>query len=809
MVLLPEIMNESRKRCIAGFQTCRWYDVVRFADLEIGDTAGLETCATVRRLTTILVSLAIALFLSASLYGADISSARPFTHPDRIRYDSQCLTIDGKDVFIFSGAFHYFRCPKELWPDRFQKIKEAGFNTVETYVPWNWCEREMPAGTNDFSKVDLKDFNDWLNMAEQFGFYIIVRPGPYICSEWATGGFPQWLLTKKPQQPLRPQGWLRSDDPVFLAWSKHWYDAVCPVIAPHQITRKLPGQPGVILVQVENEYDFGLSYTDEAKINHLKALITFARADGIDVPLISCWTHQIRGQTDPLLRQVFDCCNFYPRWKVDGTLRDIKKLRSEQPDAPLATTELQGGWFSQVGGKLSEDQDGVTASQINNLTLFTIQNGESILNYYMLFGGTNPDDWAARDLTTSYDYAAPIREWGGVGDRYQAVRAIGLMLQKYGVDLARSQTVPCKVSVSQDNVKVVERRAPDGGRFFFIRTGQHLEPRNGTANIKETSGSTEITFDYQLDPFGSKILYLPPGVNDPKQGEWLPEPAPAIQRPDASDVPDGVVITDAKMRPDPGPVRWKKLKPGETLTEAGVYDSHFIFYKTRISRAVSTNLLVAMPDGDTVLATINGKLAQDSMPGGSNSLFQLAAGANKVELLYENHGFANGSEKMEQPGGITRACVADGGTGIVSNPKVTLKQFGRPEGDDKQWWMPDLRDSHWQDISIGQRPASLTDNLLLTWYRMRFSLPSPRSGIWVPWRLHLMASGNGFLYLNGHPLGRYWEAGPQHDFFLPECWVKFGDDATNVLTLNLRPTTGGAWIQSAAVRPYSQFAEKR
>ena len=33
-------------RCIAGFQTRRLHDIERHADLEIGDTAGLETCAT-------------------------------------------------------------------------------------------------------------------------------------------------------------------------------------------------------------------------------------------------------------------------------------------------------------------------------------------------------------------------------------------------------------------------------------------------------------------------------------------------------------------------------------------------------------------------------------------------------------------------------------------------------------------------------------------------------------------------------------------------------------------------------------------
>ncbi len=905
-----------------------------------------RTSAATRKQAAALLRWSFCLLLlvisgGLSVYGADIPSVRPFAHPDRIRYDSQCLTIDGKDVFIFSGAFHYFRCPKALWPERFQKIKEAGFNTVETYVPWNWCEREMPASTTDFSKVDLKDFDDWLNMAEQFGFYIIVRPGPYICSEWSTGGFPQWLLTKRPQQPLRPQGWLRSDDPVFLAWSEHWYDAVCPVIARHQITRKQPGQPGVILVQVENEYDFGLSFSDEAKENHLRTLVKCARADGIDVPLISCWTHQIRGQTDPLLQQVFDCCNFYPRWDVDGILPDIKKLRKEQPDAPLATTELQGGWFSQVGGKLSEDQDGVTSSQINNLTLFTIENGETMLNYYMLFGGTNPDDWAARDLTTSYDYNAPIREWGGVGDRYQAVRAIGLMLRKYGADLARSQFVHCNVNVSQNDVKIAERRAPNGGRFIFIRTSQHLEPRHGAATVKEEgSDSPEIAFNYELEPFGSRILYLPPGVNDPSRGNWLPEPAPGIRRPDASDLPEGVTITAAKEQMDPGPAKWRNLKPGETLAQAGVFDSHFIFYKAKVSCANSTNLLIEFPHGDSILAMVNGKPAQSVSDSGSSLIIQLPAGADTAEFLYENHGFANGGEGMEQQAGISRVCLTGsaipsgmpitgwrmkvvtdpanrpeigpdyddsdwvnvaatdedasqltpnqtavfrasvnltdsdlngskvilrfgriddngwlyvngklvgtttdwarsysfdatpesrpgrneivvvvqnlGGSGGIGMPSFSvdgaafaLKLLGRPAGDQKQWWAPGLDDSHWKAITIGEGAAASGDDSPLAWYRMRFTVPSARPGIWVPWRLHLAARGNGFLYLNGHPLGRYWDAGPQHDFFLPECWLQFGSDATNVLTLNLRPTSNGASIQSAAVEPYSEFAEER
>ena len=898
----------------------------------------------IQTMTTRVVSLVFLVLVLAPMISTAAEPPRPFLHPNRIHYDDQCLTIDGKDVFIYSGSFHYFRCPKALWPDRFQKIKDAGFNAVETYVPWNDSERQMPAGLDDFSKVDLKDLDDWLTMAEHYGFYVIVRPGPYICAEWATGGFPQWLLTKRPEHPLRSEGWLRSDDPVFLAWSKHWYDAVCPVIAKHQITRKPPGAPGVILVQVENEYDFGPHFSDEAKINYIKALALDARADGIDVPLITCWTRQVRGSDDPVLRQIFDCCNFYPRWDVNSILPNIESLRQEQPDAPLATTELQGGWFSKVGGKLSEDQDGLTGSQINNLTLFAIQNGETFLNYYMLFGGSNFGDWAARDLTTTYDYDAPIREWGGVGAKYQRVWAIGHMLQEYGAQLARSVVVDCDVTTSQPDVTVVMRRAPDGSRYLFVRTSQHTEPREGTAMVWEEAGdirgvaaTNEIVFHYQLEPFGAKILYLPPGVNDAAQGEWLPKPAPAIERP--TDLPSAVAITSARSRVDPGPTHWTKLKTDETLAQAGDYGSQFVFYQTKIRNQTATNLMVEYPEGDAVLAAINGK--PETRVGGTagSSVFTLPQGSSKIELLYENHEFANGGQDMEQLGGISAARLVDTAkvegtpiagwrmhlvTGTSKRPEVksdfndadwapvavdsveanqltpgqiavfrtrieitaddlkngpwdlnfgriddagwvyvngrsvgrttdwsraysfdvtkelhsganvvavvvrndsgggglgaptfgrelngtatSLQSFGYPAGLTRRWWKPDFKDARWKTVAIGS--AAAPTNALLTWYRMSFQLPPVKPGVWVPWHLHLEATGNGFLYLNGHAIGRYWQIGPQHDFFLPECWLHFGDGQTNNLTLSLRPMEAGAEIQSASVAPYAKFAEK-
>ena len=238
-------------------------------------------------------------FLTVASASAEALPQRPFTHPERVRYDGQCLTIDGRDILIFSGSFHYFRCPKELWPERFAKIKAAGFNCVETYIPWNISERSAPKNLNDFSQVNLHDFEAWLNMAEKAGLYIIARPGPYICAEWDRGGYPGWLITKRPAS-FHEWTWLRTDDPDYIAWARHWYRAVMPTIARHQITRKAPGQTGVILVFLENEYDH---YTMKLpqRIAAMKALTKEALAQGIDVPLATCETACVNGSQDSIL----------------------------------------------------------------------------------------------------------------------------------------------------------------------------------------------------------------------------------------------------------------------------------------------------------------------------------------------------------------------------------------------------------------------------------------------------------------------------------------------------------------------------
>ena len=422
------------------------------------------------------------LFLCSPWLSANGPAATPekqFAHPDRVRYDGSCMSIEGKDTFIYSAAFHYFRCPEELWLDRFRKIKEAGFNTVETYVPWNWHERTMPTGINDNTKFDFSDIKRWLKMAqEEFGLYTIVRPGPFICAEYSGGGYPRWLAKFRPDDI---KGfWLRSADPQHIRWSVHWFDGVCKALADEQITRKAKGQKGIIMIQIENEYN---AHGCDNKEEFLKALYQSVRKSGMDIPVFSCLTGQCRGSRDQELSQVFDCDNYYVGLTdAPSCAHRMADLKRSQKDAPGFVTELQGGWFSLVTGGLSDDHYS-DERHFKALGLMTILGGGTGINYYMYYGGTHFDGWGARGMTTTYDYNAAIRENGATGAKYFASKEIGEFIRAFEPQLSRSEGGPCTLENAPKSLFGGIRVASDGTRFVFLHNTDPKEPQKGKVTL--------------------------------------------------------------------------------------------------------------------------------------------------------------------------------------------------------------------------------------------------------------------------------------------------------------------------------------
>ncbi|MFN2352681.1 MAG: beta-galactosidase, partial [Kiritimatiellia bacterium] len=173
-------------------------------------------------------------------------------HP--VKINGRKFEQDGLPVRILAGAMHYFRVMPAYWRDRLIKLKAMGLNTVETYVCWNL--HEPRPGRFDFSgQLDLPAY---IRLAEELGLMVIVRPGPYICSEWDFGGFPAWLL-KDPSMRLR------CAYPPYLKAVDRYFDALIPRLTPLLASRDGP----IVAMQIENEY--GSYGNDQTYLRHLRA----------------------------------------------------------------------------------------------------------------------------------------------------------------------------------------------------------------------------------------------------------------------------------------------------------------------------------------------------------------------------------------------------------------------------------------------------------------------------------------------------------------------------------------------------------
>src|SRR5215472_15761588 len=138
------------------------------------------------KLLTVLLGLMVAVTVSARPSGS-VSAEAAHTFGWR----GEQFQLDGKPFQIISGDMHYARVPRQYWRDRMRKMKAMGLNTLTTYVFWNL--HEPKPGRFDFT--GNLNIAAYVRIAQEEGLWVIVRPGPYICSEWEFGGLPAWLLS--------------------------------------------------------------------------------------------------------------------------------------------------------------------------------------------------------------------------------------------------------------------------------------------------------------------------------------------------------------------------------------------------------------------------------------------------------------------------------------------------------------------------------------------------------------------------------------------------------------------------------------
>ncbi|KAF5283074.1 hypothetical protein FQR65_LT14091 [Abscondita terminalis] len=328
------------------------------------------------------------------------------------------FTLNGKNITLYSGAMHYFRVPKPYWRDRLRKMRAAGLNTVETYVPWNLHEPEI--GHYDFGEGG-SDFQEFLNIAEflktaqEEDLLAIVRPGPYICSEWELGGLPSWLLR---ESDLR----LRTSAVSFMKHVTRFFNILLPILAVLQFT---VGGP-IIAFQVENEY--GSTYQsdvftpDKVYLEQLRQLFI---SNGITELLVSS-DGSYNGDIGTLKDHFLMTANF-----ARDPESNLDRLNQDQPNKPKMAMEFWTGWFDHWTENHNLRDNIEFYDVLDRILRFPAS-----VNFYMFHGGTNWGFLNGANLawgtlneaishdTTSYDYDAPLSEAGDYTIKYHIVKEL-------------------------------------------------------------------------------------------------------------------------------------------------------------------------------------------------------------------------------------------------------------------------------------------------------------------------------------------------------------------------------------------------
>ncbi|HAF47872.1 MAG TPA: glycoside hydrolase [Anaerolineaceae bacterium] len=162
--------------------------------------------------------------------------------------------LNDQPIFIQSGEFHYYRTPPEEWRHRLNLLKEAGFNTLASYIPWLWHQLEEDVSDFDGHSHPMRNLEGFLDLADEMGFLIIPRPGPYIMAETTNEGIPPWVFENYPgaafiDQNNKVQNIASYLHPDFLKCVRKWYQAIFQVLTPRQITYS--GK--IIMTQLDNE----------------------------------------------------------------------------------------------------------------------------------------------------------------------------------------------------------------------------------------------------------------------------------------------------------------------------------------------------------------------------------------------------------------------------------------------------------------------------------------------------------------------------------------------------------------------------
>ena len=425
-------------------------------------------------------ALTMALFLGLALAtGAQVPV---------VKWDKHSLIIDGRRVCPVMGEVHYSRIPAAEWKTEVSKMKQGGVTMIACYVFWNHIEEIE----NQFDWSGQRNLREFLEVCRQESLPVVLRVGPFCHGEVRCGGIPDWVVNSGCK--------LRSEDPQFLKYVERLYRQIFTQV---QGLQWKDGGP-VIAAQFDNEYGGHGSYLMALKQNAVKIgfdLPFYTRTGwpelkspvpfGEMIPLYGdyadgFWDRSIK-ETAGNYYKAFNFRQFRGSTAIATEQLGKQEEKNNKDAYPYFTCELGGGMMTSYHRRIYTYPE-----DAYSMALVKLGSGSNLLGYYMYHGGTNPDGKLTylnetqrtpvtnyNDLPVkTYDFQAPLNEFGQRNPHYFTLRKLHLFMQDWGDVLAPMEAVfPCEQDIKKGDDRSLRwsYRAKDGKGFIFVNNYERLQ----------------------------------------------------------------------------------------------------------------------------------------------------------------------------------------------------------------------------------------------------------------------------------------------------------------------------------------------
>lgn len=437
---------------------------------------------------------------------------------EEINVTSRYFTRNGKPWIGVMGEFHFSRYSRENWHRELAKMKAGGITIVSTYLFWIY--HEEIEGKMDFGGDN--DIRAFIEECKDVGLDVVIRIGPWAHGECRNGGFPDWLLKKDYK--------LRDNNEEYRAVVKKWYQSI------YNEVKGLFYKDGgnIIAVQIENEF------VDNAE--HLAKLKEIAVECGFIAPIytVTGWNSASGAKipVDEVVPVFGGYCEapwenhmnrlspsphyFFNRMRNDSAIGTdlIAKTQSDgwqlpYERYPFATCELGGG--IEV---THHRRPIIKPMDIYAVSLVKLGDGNNLVGYYMYHGGTNkigemstfnetkatgyPNDYPI----LSYDFQAPLSEYGEVREQYGLLNMLHMFVNDFGEEFAQMIAVDSENTVAVDDTNSLRYGMRTNGKSGFVFVN-HYQRLTELADIENAVISAENVEFPPIDVKGEVSFFMP------------------------------------------------------------------------------------------------------------------------------------------------------------------------------------------------------------------------------------------------------------------------------------------------------------